>query len=439
MNWQNPVLRRIDAFDSVRAIAVMGVIATHMGLLPGGFIGVDVFFVISGYVITLLLLRNRILDARFSYAEFYRQRVNRIVPPLLVVSIFVFAIANAIFWDMADYQFISRSYAYQAFLAQNLFFSLWGSEYFQGPVYAKFNLHTWSLAVEEQFYLIFPLAFMILMRKAKSVLDGAKICALVLIAFVAFIWIFQAGLLELFNSKAHSILGVPPQNNRIEAIRFYLLPTRAWELLAGSIACLLVAGFHERVVTKTNKVLVAIDSTAILGCSIMLASLFLIKETMLWPSLLTLGPVLGTCLLLGALHMRQTIGSPLPIVPFSLVGKMSYSLYLWHWPILCFFMYTNFDFLNRWYDSVIYLALVVLFSAVTYALLEKRRHRISPPRFVGCPLSICSPFRFGRYDKGADCKGVAIHQYDSRNGAIRFQGVQHLRFRTNLRFHCAVG
>jgi len=393
MNSQNPVFRRIDAFDSVRAIAVMGVIAAHIGLLPGGFIGVDVFFVISGYVITLLLLRNHMLDARFSYVEFYRQRVNRIVPPLLVVSIFVFVIANAIFWDVADYQFISRSFAYQAFLAQNLFFSLWGSEYFQGSVYAKLNLHTWSLAVEEQFYLIFPLAFMILMRKAKSVIDGAKICTLVLIAFVAFIWIFQAGLLELFNSKAHSILGVPRQNNRIEAIRFYLLPTRAWELLAGSIACLLVVGLHERVMTKTNKVLIALDATAILGCAMMIASLFLIKETMLWPSLLTLAPVLGTCLLLGALHMKQTIGTPLPIVPFSLVGQMSYSLYLWHWPILCFFLYTNFDFLNRWYDYVIYLAFVVLFSTVTYVLLEKRRYRIPPP-FRGLSSSHLRPFPF---------------------------------------------
>lgn len=367
--------RRVDEIDVLRALAVGGVIANHVGNVRGGFLGVDVFFVISGYVITLLLL-DSLSKGSFNLRDFYYHRIVRIIPPLLVVSAAVFLFSWFFFFLPEDSGFIRESFLFQSFFAQNFYFASRSADYFQGLTTAKLNLHTWSLAVEEQFYLVYPFVFLVLYRYRHArwlpwAVSGIFIAALSLLTDV-----YENSLVPALGKLLFGDLSGKALR---EGGRYYLIFTRAWELLLGALTCIAVFRLHaHRQVGRLRLPAVAVQAISILSLCLLALSFFFVKETMSWPGALTLVPALATACLLFLLHLYGSAALPSVInVPqIHVVGRSSYSLYLWHWPVLGILLYTNSDFGASPMDYVVYFALVALLTSATYLLVEKQRHRM---------------------------------------------------------------
>ncbi len=291
--------------DGLRAIAVLLVVFFHAGFaeISGGFIGVDIFFVISGYLITGIIARE--LDAgHFSFADFYARRIKRICPALFVV-LGLSAVAGFLFLVPADLRGFGSSIDSAVLFYANLhFYSQVG--YFDGPAIEKPLLHTWSLAVEEQFYLIWPIALFCLYR-----VFGRK-------ALPSFILV----LLCLSLAASQLVL------NHDQAGVFYLLPYRAWELLTG--AYLAVAPLPA----------LARNATNLLGLagfgSIAYAAVVFNGKTP-FPGANALLPCLGAAMLIaGGVQHNSLSRRVLGLRPLQFVGKISYSLYLIHWPLFSF-------------------------------------------------------------------------------------------------------
>jgi peptidoglycan/LPS O-acetylase OafA/YrhL len=249
--------------DGLRAIAVGAVLLYHGKLgLPGGFVGVDVFFVISGYLITCLILRDLQTEGGFSLVDFWKRRIRRIFPALLLVLISTFVL-GWFFLLPSHFKNLGESLMFQGAFLGNFYF--WGSVgYFGDSTYTIPLLHTWSLAVEEQFYILFPLIALILYRKSKNILLAA-------------LAILAGGSLFLSQYQLHE---------GYANAAFYLLPSRAWELLAG---CLL-AFIPERESVPSN----LRKMGGWLGVVILLGSFLFFNESMPFPGLTALGPVAGT-------------------------------------------------------------------------------------------------------------------------------------------------
>ena len=302
--------------DGLRAVAVLAVVFFHCGLgVPGGYVGVDVFFVISGYLITSLILKDLQLG-RFSMLDFWERRARRILPASIVTFI-VTAIAG--WWLLLpfDYAAFGRSLASQAMFAGNIYF--WrNTNYFAGPADEQPLLHTWSLAVEEQFYMVVPLLllglfqFRFLRRR------------------VVLIAILSAGLVGSLLLSALLI-------ERMPAATFYLLPTRAWELLSGSVIALVPVAL-----ISGRKWLQEFFSLSGLFC-ILLPCFLYTKETQ-FPGLAAIPPVIGSALLILGCSSKNgermpLLGRLLALRPIVFIGLISYSLYLWHWPLVAFSHY----------------------------------------------------------------------------------------------------
>jgi peptidoglycan/LPS O-acetylase OafA/YrhL len=292
--------------DGLRAIAILPVIWLHSGLpyISGGFLGVDVFFVISGFLITSILMKE-FEAGSFSLIKFYERRARRILPALLVViivtSIFV-PLINQNPKFIGDY---GDSVLSTIFFGSNFYF--WQtSGYFGSASELSPMLHTWSLAVEEQYYIFFPLLIMVLFPLGKK----ALISALILIS-----------ILSLLVSEWGAV-NAPIGN-------FYLLSSRAWELLAGALAALIYSnGYLANIRTRFS---IQLSGG---GLVLILMSYILFTPSTLHPTSLTIFPVLGAVLVLLFTEKNNLIGRFLSIRPLSIVGLTSYSLYLWHQPIL---------------------------------------------------------------------------------------------------------
>ena len=288
--------------DGLRAIAVIAVIFFHADLgLPGGYLGVDVFFVISGYLITSIILRD-VKERRFSFMGFYERRARRILPALTAVC--AACILPAYLLMLPD-QFEAFGWSLigvASFVSNIVFYS--GGGYFGSAAETEPLLHTWSLAVEEQFYLIFPLMILVSWR-----LTGRLGTLVVILAFV---------LISL--ALSHWASSVKPLAN------FFLTPTRVWELFAGSLCALA----HERYKRVPNNTLAA------LGLCIVIACILSFHENTPMPSLFGLIPIAGTMLIM--LFGSQTGGAGLILSsrPMVWVGLVSYSAYLIHQPLLAF-------------------------------------------------------------------------------------------------------
>ena len=290
--------------DGLRALAVIPVIFFHAGfsLFSGGFVGVDIFFVISGYLITSILI-NEIISGDFSIITFYERRARRILPALFLVMLV--SVPFAWFWlipaDMLDF---AQSYSAISVFSSNLLF--WKeSGYFDVATELKPMLHTWSLAVEEQFYVILPLLLIVLWR------FGLNACVTVLTVFAV------ASLL-----LAHWASSNDP------SAAFYLLPFRWWELAFGS----LTAFFMYRS-TGSGLGLNFRQLLCYLGVVLIAISLFSFDKHTPFPSFYTLLPVVGTCLIIlfctSDTHIGKVLGSRLLVA----IGLVSYSAYLWHQPV----------------------------------------------------------------------------------------------------------
>lgn len=298
--------------DGLRAVAVLSVLAFHTNpeLLSGGYVGVDVFFVISGYLITSII-RKQISENTFSITNFYERRFRRLLPALFVV-VLVTCLAGVLLLHPRDLVDLAQSALATSLFSSNVLF-YFESGYFDGPAELKPLLHTWSLAVEEQFYLLFPILLLVHSRYSKI---HFKYWALVLFALSFLLCVFGTGL------------------NKIGS--FYMLPTRAWELLGGGLIALYSL---PAISSRFLREMLALTGVIFIG-----SSLALFDSETFFPGYSALVPVVGTMVLLytgEGEHRRTLVARVLSIKPIVFVGLISYSLYLWHWPILVFSNYVS--------------------------------------------------------------------------------------------------
>jgi peptidoglycan/LPS O-acetylase OafA/YrhL len=290
--------------DGLRALAVVPVILFHAGfeLFSGGFVGVDVFFVISGYLITTILIED-IENDRFSILKFYEKRARRILPALALVCFSTLPFSY-FYLDPNSFADYGKSLTSVSVFLSNVYFALSGG-YFAEYVSTKPLLHTWSLSVEEQFYIVFP--FVVLLSAGHSRIKlVSTITILTVISFIC----------------ALVLVDVYPR------IAFFGIPTRAWEL---GIGALLAASRDSW--ANLNKVYGNI--LGVLGISLLIASYLLISADNEMPGLVALIPVLGTALIIIVPHSSlstKILGNKI----FVGIGLISYSLYLWHQPVLSF-------------------------------------------------------------------------------------------------------
>jgi peptidoglycan/LPS O-acetylase OafA/YrhL len=294
--------------DGLRAIAVLAVLLFHAGVraFSGGFVGVNVFFVISGYLITTIIHRE-IEAGRFSITQFYERRFRRNLPAAAVLVVAVL-VAGELLFPAHQQDGLARSAVAAALFSSNIFFYL-ESGYFADPAHSLPLLHTWSLAVEEQYYLLFPLVMLLIAKFGRRHYTAW----LLLLTGVSF-----AACVRVTESDA--------------AAAFYLSPTRAWELMVGS---LLAVNAVPPLQSRRTRELVAIAGIAMLAVSVMGFSEFTI-----FPGFAALIPVLGTAMLIhSGAHGETTTVRYLSVRPLVFVGLISYSLYLWHWPVIVFAQY----------------------------------------------------------------------------------------------------
>ncbi len=293
--------------DGLRAIAVISVVMFHAGVsyFSGGFVGVDIFFVISGYLITSIIFLE-IRDGKFNLQNFYERRIRRILPALLFITIVCTPVAYLLLMprDLKDF---SQSVLALSFFASNFLF-MQEADYFDTSAELKPLLHTWSLAVEEQYYLIFPV-IMILVSRWRDFSIG------ILIALVALVSLLLAEYTTRSSPSA----------------AFYMLPMRMWELMVGGIAALMackkLGDFYQPVARQ----LFSIVGLVLISISIVSYS----QETR-FPGFSAILPVFGAFLVIVFASNGTFVARVLSSTPLVAIGLMSYSVYLWHQPILSF-------------------------------------------------------------------------------------------------------
>lgn len=335
--------------DGLRAIAVVAVVLFHAGIgFSGGYVGVDVFFVISGFLITTIVAKE--LDAGcFSLQQFWARRIRRILPASAVM-VGVVAIAGFFLLLPSDFENIMGSAFWHAAMLANYYFCQ-DVGYFAERAEFKPLLHTWSLAVEEQFYIVYPPLLVCYRRYVSKNLLPAVV-AIAVASLLMSIW-------------------QTPSN---EAAAFFLLPARAWELLAGALLAFLSLDFLK------NKF--AAESVSTVGLVAIAATMLLYDKQTLFPGWSAVLPVAGSvAVIAGCKHHATVVGRLLSTWPMVKIGKMSYSIYLWHWPLLAF---ANLLLVRVTLEVRLVLALCsVLISIPSYHFVEqtfRRSTRLSAPR-----------------------------------------------------------
>lgn len=293
--------------DGLRAVAVVAVILDHLAVpgFSGGFVGVDVFFAISGYLIASIILRD-LEDRHFSIARFYERRIRRILPALFAVMAVTTPIA---FWLLlpGELRAFSQSLAGTALFSSNFIF--WHQAgYFAAQSSTKPLLHTWSLGIEEQFYILFPILLILLVRTGRK--SAAWILAgLAALSYAACIW-------ETFRSSETA---------------FFFPQYRAWELLAGSTLAL--AGHKPMPIWLSN-------AACGIGLALIVVAVAAFTPATHFPGPYAIVPVLGALLVIQSGDRSDWLAGPaLRASPVTFLGRISYSLYLWHWPLIAFSSY----------------------------------------------------------------------------------------------------
>lgn len=324
--------------DGLRAIAVLSILLFHAGVdgFDGGYVGVDVFFVISGFLITSIIVRE-LAGGGFSIAGFYERRVRRILPALVAAVVATLA-AGLVFLTPAQLEDLGASALATSVFASNHYF-LAGAGYFDGPSEAKPLLHSWSLAVEEQFYIVYPLLLAFLWRRLPGRVAVA-VATLALLSFVA------------------SLVVLP----RWPDAAFYLFPLRAWELLIGA---LLALGIFPAPGPRLR--LVAAGA----GILTILASVHLLTPETSFPGWAALGPTLGTALVIGSGTGAVTpVHRWLSVRALVYLGLISYSLYLWHWPVVVYAKQFLINEPTGWQVTAI-IATSILLASLSWRFVEQ--------------------------------------------------------------------
>jgi peptidoglycan/LPS O-acetylase OafA/YrhL len=332
--------------DGLRAIAVLQVVLYHAGVGPGaGYVGVDVFFVISGYLITLLLLREWAACGRIDLAAFYARRVRRIFPAALLVVVTTL-FAGAVLLSPDQFAHMARSAAASALFVANLFFQFASGGYFDTRSDEMPLLHLWSLAVEEQFYLAWPALLIVLLKWRSRLL------------------LPLLGVLAVASLALAEALILP----RPEAA-FYQMPARFWELAVGGLIAFVPVRERNGAWMAASGLVLVLAAGAV--------------PVAYFPGFGALAPVLGAGLVIAAVHGGGALGvagSLLRSAPMLTVGLLSYSFYLWHWPLLALFRATTVGEGELWIRLLLCLIALVL-AAASYRYVEQPLRRAQHARW----------------------------------------------------------
>lgn len=335
--------------DGLRAIAVLTVIFFHAGFtaFSGGYLGVDIFFVISGFLITGII-KGDIDKGSFSLLKFYNRRARRILPALIAIILGIYVVSYFVLIPNQWKEFNESVVAVSVF-ASNIYFLL-TTGYFDVDAEYKLLIHTWTLSLEEQFYILFPLAIILFDRFKKN------IGHFVIIAFLGSL------LLSEYLSRQYVDLN------------YYILPTRAWQLLAGSI-CAIYRPDIDRLNPFAGR-------TRLREIVVLSALVVIVLSTMLFdaetrnPSLITLIPIFACCVLMMFGQDSKLANRILAVRPMIFIGLISYSAYLWHQPVFVFYRLTFFD--HSVLGAVICILLTLFLSYLTYRFVEQPFRRGSP-------------------------------------------------------------
>ncbi len=332
--------------DGLRAIAVAAVVFYHAKItlfgaetFQGGFIGVDIFFVVSGYLITSIILKELITTGKFSFKYFYERRIRRLIPAFLLVTLATVPL-GWVFLMPGNFLDFANSVLYALGFSSNFYFYS-GLEYNTDIGLSKPFLHTWSLSVEEQYYIFFPIILLLVFKYFKKYLGLIFISGFVLSLALAD-----------FGSRIY------PKLN------FYMLPTRGWELIAGSLLA-----YYEIKKGYRNGKRVYNLILPILGIVLIIHSIFFFNDEMLHPSLYTLSPILGVCLIIWYANKNDIVTKVLSSKFLVGIGLISYSLYLWHYPIINFLEIKYFYFDNKL--KIISITVSLILSILSYYYIEK--------------------------------------------------------------------
>lgn len=351
-------LQHRPEIDGLRAIAVVSVIVYHLKLtlgeitlLPGGFLGVDLFFVISGFLIARLIISEVDATGRLNLAEFYRRRARRIIPPLILVILVSLPAAWLILMP-SELERFAASLAAALFFFSNIFWFFEQGSYGASSALLQPFLHMWSLAIEEQFYLVFPLAFLLI---ARSRFVFAILCAACLSGFV----------LAVVTTEWRPHLS------------FYSPVSRAWELLAG--VCLAWASLRRPAALMSTRLAGVLPS---IGLGLIVVPIFVMPLSSAHPGLPTLPVICGTCLIIWFARPGEWVTNVLSSAPMTFIGALSYSLYLWHYPIFAFGRHIAPE--PGVFDMGFWLVATLSLSYLGYRLVEKPfRYAVPPWIFAG--------------------------------------------------------
>jgi peptidoglycan/LPS O-acetylase OafA/YrhL len=345
--------------DGLRALAVLPVIFFHAGfnLFKGGFVGVDVFFVISGYLITTIILKE-ILKGRFSLTDFYIRRSRRILPILYLIT-FLTIPFSVFLMGGEDLKFFSKEVISVIIFLSNFFF--WkNTGYFSPNSELQPLLHTWSLGVEEQFYIFFPLFVIFSYKFFKK-----KIVILISIfLLISFILSQIGGNFKIQNLSSNSPYLLLPFKYFWQAgsANFYLPFGRIWEILAGSLVAIFL--FKNKIQEKSVN-----SYLSLFGFMLIIFSVIFFDKNLQYPSIFTLLPVAGTLLIIVFATRLTILNKFLSVKPLVLTGLISYSLYLWHQPIFAFNR-IYFDANLSIFHSLLLIIISLMLSVISWKFIE---------------------------------------------------------------------
>jgi peptidoglycan/LPS O-acetylase OafA/YrhL len=340
--------------DGLRAFAVLPVMLFHSGFqtFGGGFVGVDVFFVISGYLITTIIA-TELGQEQFSIVNFYERRARRILPALFAVLLVTLPVTWLVMMPDDLKKFADSLFAVSIFLSNHLFLN--ESGYFDTAAELKPLLHTWSLAVEEQFYILFPPLLMLLWRRNFRL----KAIALGLLIFISLAWSQWAAYAK-------------------PASAFYLLPSRCWELLLGGCVAL---SLHRKRSDSTDQWWQVCLGWS--GLFLIAGSIFAYSKATPFPGLHALIPAAGAVLIIVYANGKNSVGQFLGHPIFSSMGLISYSAYLWHQPIFALSRHWSMTEPDR-FTFLMLIAITLLLAYLGWRFIEKpfRDRRLFSRRFI---------------------------------------------------------
>lgn len=327
--------------DGLRSIAVMLVVLYHFGFtgITGGFVGVDVFFVISGFLITQIIAKQ-VANGTFSFKQFYTRRIKRLMPAMLAMVSITFVVFSFVLLP-SDYEMLASSIIYVSGYLANIFFWQEYGGYFAGATQEAPLLHTWSLAVEEQFYVFWPVFILLTYRW----LGATKTIYVTLFLTVGAVF---------FSEYANKVtIGAA----------YYLLPTRAYELMIGALLAL-----SWKNLPNPNKP--TADLLSVGGLLMILYSAFTLSKADTFPGFNALLPTIGTAFLIYSHRVHQGIINNLLSNNIAVfIGLISYSLYLWHWPIIVMINYM--DITLSLFGRIALVALAIFIATLSFYFIEK--------------------------------------------------------------------